>query len=120
MSALGSTKSKSYRKLNHVESGGACRKIIHLTRGGLHAIRQAEVSRSRSSEEDGESQRSEGQKNYETDYIPDALRSRMVCAKERTPRFRSWGNSEWIIRKYSRTVAGDDQEMKKGTNASAE
>ena len=62
MSVLGNTKSDRHRKARGVESGGAARESMHLTRGDLPVERRAEVSRGRSSEEGRESGWSEGPK----------------------------------------------------------
>jgi len=82
MSMLGNTKSNSHRKTCHVESDATSRKIAHLTRGDLQALLRGEVSRGRSSVEVGESQRSEGLKNYATDYIRNLLSNHQVCTQE--------------------------------------
>jgi len=63
MSVLATTKSDRHRKTHEVEPDGMARKFTHLTRGGLLCESAGEVSRGRSSEEAGETQRSEGPKN---------------------------------------------------------
>lgn len=51
MSVLGNAKSNRHQKTHQVEPGGAGRKFMHLTRGGLRCESTGEVSRGRSSEE---------------------------------------------------------------------
>ena len=84
MSVLGNTKSDRHRKARGVESGGAARESMHLTRGDLPVERRAEVSRGRSSEEGRESGWSEGPKAQETGWQPDSVSPNQRLAGRRS------------------------------------